>query len=237
MGGMRHECEVWAEDLGPYLLGQLPAPEAARVAALVADCPTCTVEVERLRPVVQALGTMPLPAAGPALPAVLEPPAPALDRVLAEVQAHTQTQTQARTADVAPVRAARRPGRRVAVLAAASLLVVAGALAVLLGRGGEVRTVTLARADTAPGQAAGSVEVVSRSWGTALTVEVRGLRPGRTYGAWLADESGQRTPAGTFRAATDGTAELELGASLALDDVGSLGVTQLGGDDVLTADL
>jgi hypothetical protein len=87
------------------------------------------------------------------------------------------------------------------------------------------------------GAAAGSVVVSPRDWGSALVLDVRGLAPGKAYGAWLADESGQRVPAGTFRPASDGSARLNLGASLRPGDAATVGVTELGGEDVLRADL
>ena len=75
-------------------------------------------------------------------------------------------------------------------------------------------------------------------WGTALVLDLRGLTPSRPYGAWLADRSGERTPAGTFRATADGSAELDLGAALPLPEVVGVGVTELGGGvDVLQAAL
>ncbi len=101
------------------------------------------------------------------------------------------------------------------------------------GRGGSAERVTLA--GQAP--ATGSAVVSTREWGTAISLEVRGLTPGTSYGAWLADGSGKRVGAGTFRPLDDGTARLDLGASMTLDQAARLGVTALGGDDILVADL
>lgn len=216
---MRHECAVRPEDLGPYLLGQLPPEEAALVEEAVASCASCTVEVERLRPVAAALarGTAPLEEVSP------EAPMPALDRVLASV--HDETVAQR-----------RRWRTRMALAAASVVLLVAAVVgaAVVLGGGSQGRDISLSGRTSATG----SAMVVSKGWGTAITLEVSGLTPGKSYGAWVADRSGDRVPAGTFRPTADGSAHLSLGASLDLDQASSMGVSELGGGgDVLKADL
>lgn len=212
---MRHDCLLRAEDLGPYLLGGLEQQDRDRVAQLLLECPTCAAEVERLAPVVAALGRVPVGTTAP--PVVRLAPA-GLDRVLASM---------------AKERAGRR--RRVLTrvgLAAAGVAVVSAAAAGLLGRAGDDgQEVALAGG----GGAAGTAVVADRGWGTSVSLEVRGLRPGRTYGAWLADERGDRTSAGTFRATADGTARLDLAASLRLGRARVVGVTLLGGPDVLRA--
>jgi anti-sigma factor RsiW len=215
---MRHECSVRAEDLGPYLLGQLDPAEAARVAESVDSCACCAEEVRRLRPVVLALART-----VPALEDdVIQAPGPALDRALA-----TMHDDQAASR--------RRVRNRVALAAAALVLVIASAVGgVVISGGGNSssdRDVTL----IGPGDASGSVVLSQREWGSALVLEVRGLAPGKAYGAWLADESGKRVPAGTFRPTSDGSARLEGAASLRISDAATVGVTELGGDDVLRA--
>lgn len=222
MGRMRHECAVRPADLGPYLLGQLGPDQAAVVAEAVDSCATCAAEVQRLRPVVEALarGGAALDEAAPAAPP------PALERVLASVRDERMERR-------------RRVHRRVGLAAAAVALVFATAVGVLVladrdgGADGDGRDVAL----TSSSGAAGSVKVWERSWGTALTLEVRGLTPGTSYGAWLADASGKRVPAGTFRPTADGGARLDLSASLPLPEASTVGVTEIGGGDVLRGDL
>lgn len=215
---MRHECSVRPEDLGPYLLGQLSRDEAALVAEAVASCPSCSTEVDRLVPVASALGRVTLPLderSGGA-------PPPALDRVLASVR-----DEQA---------AARRRVRNRVVLAAASVAVLAAAaVATLLGLqgGSEGRDVAFVSRTSAWGSAV----VSERGWGTAITIDVGGLKPGTTYGAWLADSKGDRVPAGTFKTLANGRVHLALAASMPLTEADRIGVTALDGGDVLTADL
>lgn len=215
MGGVRHDCGVRPEDLGPFLLGQLAPHEAALVADSVAACPSCSRQVEQLRPVAAALGRVSITTDD-----VVPVPPPALERVLASVRDE---------------RAARRRRwrTRLTLAAAAVVLLLVTLAGALVARDDPGREVSLTGSTTATGD----VLVSERGWGTAVRLDVRGLQPGRTYGAWLADGEGERMPAGTFRALADGTARLELGASMRLDEARSVGVTLLGGDDVLAADL
>jgi anti-sigma factor RsiW len=218
---MRHECAVRPEDLGPYLLGQLAPDEGVLVAEAVDSCASCTAEVERLQLVVQALARTTASLEEPAPPA----PAPAFDRVLATVHGERLDRR-------------RRRHRRIGLVAAALVLVVAagvGAVARSMSGNDAAAGRDVALTGTRP--AAGSVEVSERRWGTALTLEVRGLTPGKSYGAWLADGSGERVGAGTFRPTADGSARVELAAALRLPDADTVGVTELGGDDVLRASL
>ena len=147
-------------------------------------------------------------------------PSPALNRVLASVHG-----------ELARKRRTRRQAALVAAALVLVLLTVAGSIALTgHGAGPRDRRVTL----TGRSGVAGSVAVSQQHWGTALVLDLHGLTPGRPYGAWLADRSGKRTPAGTFRATADGSARLDLGAALPLPEAGGVGVTELGGGvDVL----
>ncbi|MCW2601695.1 MAG: hypothetical protein JWM02_3524 [Frankiales bacterium] len=217
MGGMTHRCGVGPEDLGPYLLDHLTADEAERVAAALAECPTCSEEVSLLRPTVAALAVaVPYQGHAPSLPA------PSFDRVLGTVNQRRQA-TSVR--------------RRVALAAAALVVAVAlGLSTFVIGFGRqESAGQTLRLAGTSG--ASGRVVLDGRSWGTAISLEVRGLDPHLTYGAWLARPDGQRVSAGSFRPDAQGAAKLELGAALARSDIGSMGVTPLGGADVLSTKL
>jgi hypothetical protein len=209
---------VRPEDLGPFLLGQLDRDEAAIVAEAVASCPSCTAEVDRLVPVTAALARVTLPLDEP----VVAAPSPALERVLDSVRGERA--------------ASRRRRRTRLVLAAASVVVLAAAVvgAVVQVRGGDDgRDIAFVGRSSAWGSAV----VAERGWGTSIELDVGGLRPGRTYGAWLADRKGQRVPAGTFTPTADGRAHLRLGASMTLREANAVGVSQLDGGDVLTAKL
>lgn len=220
MGGMRHECAVRVEDLGPFLLGQLSAEESAAMEVAVARCPSCTADVDRLRPVVAAL------AGGTGRVAFDDDgggPRPVPDLVLTRVLATVHDQEAA----------ARRRRLRAAALVAIAAVV----LALLVGAVVRSRTPAGERlALSGSTSATGSALVSSRAWGTAITLDVHGLDPGTAYGAWLADGAGKRVPAGTFRPLADGSVQLDLGASMPLGTAARIGVTALGGGgDVLTA--
>jgi Anti-sigma-K factor rskA/Putative zinc-finger len=226
VGAVRHECLVQPEDLGPFLLGQLPREEEARVAEAVAGCPSCADEARALRPVVISLRLAatapPEPAGSTEVAAVQLLRSTEFDRLLASVRAE-RSRRRART---------RRRGALVGAAAAAVLL-----LAVVVGVGAldrdDPKAATGAQVTlVGSGGAHGSAVVERRDWGTAIMLNVRGLPPGR-YGAWLQDWSGQRAPAGTFKLGSDGATHLELSVLMRLDDAASVGVTRIGGRDVL----
>jgi Anti-sigma-K factor rskA/Putative zinc-finger len=230
VGAVRHECLVRPEDLGPFLLGQLPPEDEARVAEAVAGCPSCAAEARALRPVVTSLGLVsvaasPEPSGSAEVQAVpVQPGSTEFDRLLASVRAE-RAERRGRT---------RRRGALVVAAAAVVLLLAVvgvGALVRDNPKAGTGAQVTL----LGSGAAKGTAVVEQRDWGTAIMLNVRGLPPGR-YGAWLQDWSGQRAPAGTFKLGSDGTTHLELSVLMRLQDAAVLGVTRLGGRDVLTHD-
>ena len=219
MGAMKHQCQVLPEELGPYLLGQLDPQEEQRVAALVAECPSCTAEAHALRPVVAALALTsssaePAPITAPA------PPPDGFDGVLSTV--HRER--------------AQHHGRswRVAAAAAVVALVVGVGGTIAVGRDGsdDGRRYTL----VGQGTARGSAVCAERDWGTAISLTVAGLQPGAPYGAWMEDETGDRVPAGTFTATSDGTMRLDLSARMSITDAAAVGVTRIDGPDVLRYD-
>jgi anti-sigma factor RsiW len=218
VGGVTHQCALGPEDLGPYLLGQLSADDAARVAAALAACPTCTEEVAELLPTVAAMAVT-VPDEGH--PASL--PASSLNQVLDAVDQQRRASTGNRRALLAVA----------AVVAAVAFALAAGLVIGLDGPRPDGETLRLKSASGA------SAEVVldGRSWGTAMALEVSGLDPEVTYGAWLARRDGKRVPAGSFRSNARGWAKVELGGALSRSDCGSLGVATLEGADVLSAKL
>lgn len=226
MGAVRHECLVQPEDLGPFLLGQLPREEEARVAEAVAGCPSCAAEARALRPVVTSLRLAstapPEPVGSEEVVAVgVLGRSTEFDRLLASVRAE-RARRHART---------RRRGALVVAAAAAVVLLAVVGVGALVRDDPKAATgaqVTL----LGSGGAHGSAVVERRDWGTAIMLNVRGLPPGR-YGAWLQDWSGQRAPAGTFKLGSDGATHLELSVLMRLDDAASVGVTRIGGRDVL----
>lgn len=213
-----HRCEVQPEDLGPFLLGQLTPGRARAVARQVAACPLCAAEAASLTPVVAALRAYPPPdvvvreaasSGGGARPA-------GLGAVLAGVQAER----------------GRRSRRRALVAAAATVAVLGvGTPAALVLIDSPDRPTTPSNAvdvrlDGTPGSA-GRAVLDARRWGTAISLEVRGLDPSARYGVWLAAADGGRVPAGSFRPTTAGTVELQLASALPLASGRVIGVSRL----------
>lgn len=228
---MNHSCRVAEEDLGPYLLGQLSPGRAEEVAAEVAACPSCAAEVVRLRPVVTAMAAASPPEDLGRRSAPLPHPA-GLGEVLASVRRAQRSRARRRVA--------------MAVGGTAAAVALGAAVPVLLGGGEEEREVALVRAGTASPEsadAAASMVLSERGWGTAIELEVSGLRPEQTYGVWLERREGGRLPAGSFRPDDDGTVTISLGSALDLSDSAAVGVALLPDGvvadavDVLSADL
>lgn len=237
MGAVNHSCSVREEELGPFLLGQLPPEQAEAVSQQVAQCPSCSAEVAKLAPVVAALA-----ASGPPL--------------AAEGQAHGEADSQT---DLPPegwnrvlttMRREKRQGirRRTLLGAAAAVVLGIGGVAAVRAAdgddheppgGSEGVEVTLAGV---PGASA-SMVLAERRWGTAIDLEVSGLDPDETYGVWLERREGGRLSAGSFRPDGDGTFALSLSSALQLRDSGAVGVALLPGGrvseavDVLSAQL
>lgn len=214
MGAVRHDerCHLGPEDLGPYLLGGLPADEQAEVARAVRDCPVCLLEVNQLRRVVEVLDRARPDEAGKR-PATMPHEGLALETVLEDVARHRRLARR------------RRDVVAVAGVAAACLL----AMAVLVGLPREDVTRVPIAASGLTGQAA----MVTADDGTRIDLTVAGLQPNASYGVWLEDEGGHRVPAGSFRPGPEGRTQLELNAALLLNDCTALGITRLDGRDML----
>lgn len=221
MGAVKHECLVRPEDLGPYLLGQLPPPEVERIRALVTACPSCTEEVRQLRPVVESLAIASSPPSDrPRLDLAAPAPRTGVDGLLTAVRRER----------------ARRRGHTWRVAAAAAAVAAALTLGGVAAVGHVTRDRGAVVALDGSGVAHGTALVAEHDWGTSIVLTVRGLTPGTSYGAWLEDRSGARVPAGTFTPSSDGTLRLDLSALMPVREAAAVGVTQLGGADVLRHD-
>jgi anti-sigma-K factor RskA len=177
-----------------YLLGELePAAAVDFEAALAAD-PALRARVERLRPVMARLETLPADAWDPPAPPPLE-------------AAHGETRPRGRIV--------LRP---LAAVACAVALVAAGAVGALLtgGEDGPAPPAAAQGIELAPvggaRPAEGRVEL-ARSGAAPLTLRVAGLRAlgrGRFYELWLLGERGELVSLGSFVPAADGTATVTL---------------------------
>ena len=212
-------CRRAHELLGPLALGHLrEGEERAWLEEHLAGCPACTAEYQELRPVVALLPLVD--------PARLGQPPAAPPPLLGARILRTVSDEKGR---------ARRRRLALTGLAASVVLVLAGAL----GAGLALRDDgTVERRLVAVGErpVTGQARLVEQPWGTRVTLELAGLSPGTSYGAWLERADGTRILAGTFRADGDRVV-ITLSAALPLPEGQAVGVSTLQGTDVLRADL
>lgn len=183
-----------------YLFGELGPAGRAEAERRMREDEAFRREVERLRPVVRRLESLPAEAWAPLAP-------PPLD-ILPEP---------------APV-ARRRPRwlRPVAAGAIACALLGAGVGAGLLigSRGGgepEGPALALRPLGAEPASAGGTARVVGRG-GAALRLQVHGLRPsgkGRVYELWLMDDAVRLVALATFRVPASGAATVQVPLAIA----------------------
>lgn len=174
------------DELAAYLLGALDAGEIAALEQHLAGCEECRDELERLRPVVQAL---------PESVERVEPAAALRTRVMSEVRA-----------DAAQARPRRRPILlRPAVGVAALILIAAAVTAFTLGGDSDSgRDATTVVAGKPPGVTARMVS--EGDAGTLHLANLRDLPPGEGLQAWVQRGEQVERSGPLFTPDRDGTA-------------------------------
>lgn len=200
--------------IGAYVLGGVPEDQRTGLLAHMDGCPGCRADAAELGEVVRALETV-----DPKRPTTTEAPPPHLYRAV-----FSRIEAEGRGA----VRSRRRV-RVAGLVAAAALLIVVAALT--FRSGGEV--VDFA---SVPRDVVASAVLNETSAGVQVHLEVEGLEPG-TYGVWMEGYGGDRHPAGTFEVSGAGAVEGDFLAGWRRDECRTLGVTRLGGEDVLVQEL
>jgi predicted anti-sigma-YlaC factor YlaD len=76
--------------------------------------------------------------------------------------------------------------------------------------------------------ATASAVLSARGWGTEISLEVAGLRPGAVYQVWLRRTDGTRVPAGSFTAVRADRMEVAGACALAKDQAAGIGVSTNG---------
>lgn len=205
-------CRRYRQLIGPYVLGHLGDEERSGLEAHLEGCGDCQTEVEELAPVASTMNR-----ARP-FQDQIDPPDHLADRVFHAVR-----------------HAAEVEGRRrklvVLVTAAALLVFIAGGT--LLLRDGSPPSVQLAGD---PGMSA-TASVEAKAWGTAVDLRLEGLPAGKRFNVWLADDRGERVPAGSFRSIEGGELSVTLSSSMPLPDAATLGVSDNAGHTVMEARL
>jgi hypothetical protein len=199
-------CEHMRPALGAYVLGALPADEAAEVRRHIEECPECAAEHGALAPLPGLLEM-----AGGAEAATADPLPAAFEERLLDAFARDRT--------AAPRRKRRRrlPRLRLPWMAAGAgvaALAAAAVIAVLVLTGGEDPAprydLTLQSTEAAPGAQA-RARLDSVSGGTELHLWVRGM-PGdpRAIYEVMCEAPGWKASAGTFRVNVSGRAYVVL---------------------------
>lgn len=224
------EHERLRTDLGPYVLGGLPAEEVAALEQHLAGCAACRAELEQLEPAASALAELrfgPLPADG-------VPPPDLGARVVRLVAADRD--------DLAGRRAERVAGRRrtavaaVAGLAAGVAILAAGLTATGAFDAEQTDDVVPLEAvpvsTQAPGLAA-DADLIAHTWGVEVKLTATGFDQGDRFRVALVNHAGERYPAGEF--VGTGTREMvcNLNSALLRDDASGFVVRDSEGTVVL----
>lgn len=211
-------CAEWQEDLAGWLVAQLPPAREAALADHLSGCGRCGAEAESLLAVAAAsLTAEPVEERAPTAD---DAPPVDLGARIAERLAAERARRRA------------RPWRTVAGAAAAAVLVVA----VLVVRSEDrPRRIDGERVELAVVPEGAEVDAVvgGEPGGSVVQVVARGLDPDETYALWLTEPGGtwaDRVPAGTFRAASDGSVDVVLPCALPADVVGRIWATTTAGD-------
>jgi hypothetical protein len=219
---MADACRDQQGRLAMAAIGRLDEAEAAALAAHLEGCAACRAEAAELQPVADALGEADPGRAG-AGPDQRPQPSPVLRQAVLSRLA---------------LDSARRRRRRMAGLVGVAAAVVAGIVAAVLVVG------VLTRSDgpvgeevalTGPpgGSATATAVLVPKGWGTAISLEVSGLEPGRVYNVWLRAPGGGRVGAGSFLAVrTTGAMNMDTASALHADQASGIGIST-GGKTVL----
>jgi Anti-sigma-K factor rskA/Putative zinc-finger len=200
-------CREWRERIGALLLGQLPEEERFATEAHLDGCPACRAEAEALAPVASLLGRadpdrlVPAPAPPPRLG----------QRIVGRIAVERRTERRRRT-------------RLRLGLTAAAAAAVAAAVVTLVGSDQSTPSQTVAFRSL-PRGASAEATLAPRPWGSEVSVQVHGFRPGTLCQVWLRRSDGKRVPAGSFRYVYDGESDhAGLSSALAPGDATAVGL-------------
>jgi len=210
----RDACREVRGDLAARALGVSEPERDAALDAHLDACPECRDELADLRGVAAALSHADA------------------DRVADPTEAPPGLSGRIFELVEASVAAERRRRRRRVVAGASAVLAVA---AVIVG-------MLVWRNDSPAGQhiefaassgATGSAELVSRSWGTEVSLDVDGLDEGEVYWLWLTGDDGERVVAGTL-IGTGGSVRAVLASAIPTEDARRIWMTDE--DDAVVLD-
>ncbi len=170
-------CRHFQASLGMRALGRADEGDAALDDHL-AECPDCRAILDDLREAGAAVLL-----ADPATPRdTTHPPLDLPQRIVAQIT----------------VEAARRRWRRIAAVAAAIVLALAGAGFMVARDGRRPSAPDAASIALAGSDGSGTARLASHAWGTEVMLDVDGLSDGEVYWLWLTGDDGVRVGAGTL---------------------------------------
>ena len=202
------DCRQWRERIGALVLGQLSEDERFATEAHLEGCPACRAEAEALAPLASLLSRADPDRLTPA-PA---PPPRLGERIARRIAAERRSDTR------------RRTRLRLGLGAATATAAAAAAALILLGSSPSTPSQAVAFSSLPRGV---SVEATlePRPWGSDVSLQVRGFRPGTLCRVWLRRSDGKRVPAGSFRYVYDGESdEAALSSAVAPDDATAIGL-------------
>ena len=202
------ECREWRERIGALVLGQLSEDERFATEAHLEGCPACRAEAEALAPLASVLSRADPDRLTPA-PA---PPPRLGERIARRIAAERRSDTR------------RRTRLRLGLGAAGAAAAAAAAALILLGSSPSTPSQAVAFQSLPRGV---SVEATlePRPWGSDVSLQVRGFRPGTLCRVWLRRSDGKRVPAGSFRYVYDGESdEAALSSAVTPDDATAIGL-------------
>jgi hypothetical protein len=196
-------------------IGMLDEAESAALAAHLEGCEACRAEAAELQPVANALAEAD-PRRVMVTPGERPQPSPVLrETVLAQL---------------ATASAQRRRRRGAVVLAAAAAVILVAILVVgMLTRSEGPAGEEVALTGPPGGSASATAVLEAKGWGTAISLEVSGLEPGRVYNVWLREPDGDRVGAGSFIAVrTTGSMHVAGASALHADQAAGIGISTRG---------
>jgi anti-sigma-K factor RskA len=186
-GGMSGPaCRDIRQLLGVYVVGAIDPAERAQVDEHLAECQPCRDELAGLAGLPAMLSRVPAADVERlgllSLPEAMQPPEELLDSLLKKVSAKRKS----------------RMWRSVAAVAAAAVIAAGGATAAVsqFTSGGAAAEQVWARAGHGPISA--MVDYAPVRWGTAMRVQVSGLKPGTVCQFWVVGKDGTSEYAGAW---------------------------------------
>jgi len=200
---------VWRERLGALALGQLGPEERAATEAHLEGCAECRAEADTLAPMASLLRRADPERLSPAP----SPPPYLGDRIARRIAAERSASRLRR------VRIGLGLGAAAAATAAVILAIV------LTGSSSEGPAGKTVAFNGLPKGMSIDASLEPRPWGSDISVNVRGVRPGALCTVWLRRDDGTRVPAGSFRYVYAGeSAEPQLSSGLDPPEVSAIGI-------------